>query len=89
MSMTAALKLVSVKLPVDDLRRIPEQNRSEFIRSAVAEKLNRLQSRPLEPKTPEVRRMLTLRRKFVKGGGRLLDAEGIADEIRRRRGGLA
>lgn len=89
MSMTAALKLVSVKLPVSDLRRIPEENRSEFIRSAIAEKLNRMKSRPLVPKTAAGRRMLALRRKFVKRGGRLLDAEGITAEIRQRRGGLA
>ena len=89
MSMTATLRLVSVKLPVSDLRRIPEENRSEFIRSAVAEKLNRMESPPLAPKSAAGRRMLALRCKFVKRGGRLLDAEGIAAEIRQRRGGLA
>lgn len=89
MSMTATLKLVSVKLPVSDLRRIPEANRSEFIRSAVAEKLNRMESPPLVPKSAAGRRMLALRCSFVKRGGRLLDAEGIAAEIRQRRGGVA
>lgn len=78
-----------MKLPARDLQRIPQRNRSEFIRAAVAEKLDRLAAPSLEARRPTVRAMIELRRQFVAGGGELLDAEGLAEEVRRRRGGLA
>lgn len=85
--MTQDLKVVSVKLPRSDVRRIPG-NRSEFVREAVAEKLAR-ESRPAwRPKTAAGRKLLALRNQFVAQGGELLDADGIAAELRQRRGGL-
>jgi len=86
--MTHDLKLLSVKLPLSDVRRIPG-NRSEFVRQAVAEKLARQSSPAWQPRTPTGRKLLRLREQFLARGGELLDADGIADELRRRRGGLA
>ncbi len=55
--MTRDLNVVSVKLPLTDVRRIPG-NRSEFVRQAVAEKLAR-ESRPgWRPKTATGRKLL-------------------------------
>jgi Arc/MetJ-type ribon-helix-helix transcriptional regulator len=85
--MTQDLKVVSVKLPESDVRRIPG-NRSEFVRQAVAEKLAR-ESRPAwRPKTATGRKLLMLRNQFMAQGGELLDANGITAELRQRRGGL-
>lgn len=86
---TKTLRVISVKLPEQDLRCIPEANRSEFIRQAVAEKLARQASPKWEPKTPAGKLRRQLREKFIRHGGILLDADGIAEEIRQRRGGLA
>jgi hypothetical protein len=81
-------KVVSVRLPASDVRRIPG-NRSEFVRRAVAEKLAR-ESRPAwRPKTATGRKLLKLRNQFLAQGGELLDTEGIANELGQRRGGLA
>jgi Arc/MetJ-type ribon-helix-helix transcriptional regulator len=86
--MTHDLKVLSVKLPLSDVRRI-QGNRSEFVRQAVAEKLAR-ESRPgWRPKTATGRKLLKLRAQFLAGGGELLGAEAIAQELRQRRGGLA
>ena len=84
--MPTELKAVTVKLPEDDLRRIPVENRSEFVREAVAEKLARLEAPPWKPKTALGRRLVELRGRFT---GERLDAAGIAAELRERRGGLA
>ena len=78
-----------MKTPLSDLRRIPEPNRSEFIRSAVSEKLVRQPVLGWKPKTAIGRKFLALREKFIRSGGELLDSEGIADELKQRRGGLA
>ncbi len=78
-----------MKTPLSDLRRIPEPNRSEFIRSAVSEKLARQPVLGWKPKTAIGRKFLALREKFIRSGGELLDSEGIADELKQRRGGLA
>ena len=86
--MTRDLKLLSVKLPLSDVRRIPG-NRSEFVRQAVAEKLARQSGPGWKPKTPTGRKLLKLRNQFLAQGGELLDADGIAEELRQRRGGLA
>ncbi len=86
--MTQDLQVVSVKLPESDVRRIPG-NRSKFVRQAVAEKLARESKPPWRPKTAAGRKLLRLRNQFVAQGGELLDADGIAAELRRRRGGLA
>jgi len=86
--MTHDLKVLSVKLPLSDVRRI-QGNRSEFVRQAVAEKLAR-ESRPAwRPKTATGRKLLKLRGKFLAQGGELLGPDGIAEELRQRRGGLA
>jgi hypothetical protein len=86
--MTRDLKVLSVKIPLSDMRRIPG-NRSEFVRQAVSEKLARASSPAWRPKTDTGRKLLKLRRQFMAQGGELLDAEGIAEELRQRRGGLA
>jgi hypothetical protein len=86
--MTHHLKVLSVKLPLSDLRRIPG-NRNEFVRQAVAEKLAREAGPPWRPKTATGRKLLELRNQFLAQGGDLLDAEGIAEELRQRRGGLS
>jgi hypothetical protein len=85
--MTNNLKLLSVKLPHSDVSRIPG-NRSEFVRQAVAEKLARESAPAWQPKTATGRKLLKLRNQFLAQGGELLDADGIAEEIRQRRGGL-
>ena len=85
----ADVQAVSVKIPRSDLRRIPEANRSEFIRSAVSEKLARQPACEWKPKTATGRKLLALREKFIRSGGELLDSEGIANELKQRRGGLA
>jgi len=87
--MATDLTVVTVKLPRADLRRIPAENRSEFIREAVSEKLAKLGASAWKPKTEIGRKLSALRQKFVDSGGELLDAEGIATELRERRGGLA
>ena len=86
---SASLQAVTVKIPRSDLRRIPEPNRSEFIRSAISEKLARQPASQWKPKTAMGRKLVALREKFIRSGGELLDSEGIASELKRRRGGLA
>jgi hypothetical protein len=86
--MTHDLKALSVKRPLADVRRIPG-NRGKFVRQAVAEKLARQSAPAWKPKTATGRRMLQLRNQFLAQGGELLDAEGIAAELRQRRGGLS
>ena len=85
--MTDDLQVVSIKLPLSDVRRIPG-NRSEFVRQAVAEKLARQAGPCWQPKTATGRKLLALRRRYLARGGQLLDAEGIAVELQQRRGGL-
>ncbi len=84
--MTRALQAVTVKIPPSDLRRIPGANRSEFIRSAVSEKLACQPAFGWKPKTATGRKLLALREKFIRSGGQLLDSEGIASELKQRRG---
>jgi Arc/MetJ-type ribon-helix-helix transcriptional regulator len=80
------MRIISLKLPVEDLRRIRDRNRSEFIRGAVREKLEREAGRKWRPRTPAGRKLLGLSEKF---DGHRLDQSAIAEEIRQRRGGLA
>jgi Arc/MetJ-type ribon-helix-helix transcriptional regulator len=84
--MTKGLQLISIKLPSEDLRRIPTENRSDFIREAVGEKLDRQSQGQWTPQSRLGRRLLALSDRFA---GDRLDAEGIAEELRQRRGGLA
>jgi hypothetical protein len=87
MGMPTNLKVVTVKLPKSDLRRIPRgATRSEFIRAAVAEKLARQDIPDWKPRTALGRKLLKLSERF---DGERLDAEAIAQELRERRGGLA
>ena len=86
--MTHDLKVLSVKLPLSDVRRITG-NRSQFVRRAVAEKLARESAPAWRPKTAAGRKLLKLRNQFLAQGGELLDADGIAEELRQRRGGLS
>ena len=88
LGMSHELKVVSLKLPLSVLRRIPG-NRGEFVRQAVAEKLARQSTPAWRPKTATGRKLLKLRNQFLEQGGELLDADGIAEELRQRRGGLA
>ena len=87
--MTRDLQAVTVKLPWADLRRIPGKNRSNFIRSAIAEKLAREGDMAWKPKTETGRKFMALRSRFIRSGGELLDSAGISEELRLRRGGLA
>jgi hypothetical protein len=59
--------------------------RSRFEDRAVAEKPARDSSLRWRPKTALGRKLLKLRNKFLAGGGKLLNAEGIAEELRNRR----
>jgi len=80
------LQIISVKLPLSVTCRI-RGNRSEFVRQAVKEKLARSSAPAWQPKPP--RRKLVKTKATVFGpGGELLDADGIAEELRQRRGGL-
>lgn len=83
----SALKVISVKLPESDVRRI-RGNRSDFVRKAVSEKLQREAAAPWKPKTAAVKRMLKLREQFLAEGGQTLNAAGISAELESRRGGL-
>jgi hypothetical protein len=84
--MPTGLKIVTVKLPKQDLRRIPPgESRSKFIRSAVSEKLAREGHPEWKPKTAWGRKLLALSDRF---NGQRLDNAGIAEELRERRGGI-
>ena len=88
--MTKNLATVSFKLPTSDLQRIPARNRSEFYREAIREKLERQSAKSnWKPKTAAAKKMAALRARYIANGGELLDTDGIAAEIRERRGGLA
>jgi hypothetical protein len=86
--MTRDLKVVSVKLPLSEVRRITG-NRSEFVRQAVSEKLARQSGPVWRPKTATGRKLVKLRQQFLAKGGELLDGDGVAEELRQRRGGLS
>jgi hypothetical protein len=83
--MTRTLQAVIVKIPLSDRRRIPEADRSEFIRSAVSEKLGGQPVCKWQPQTATGRKLLALRERFIRSGGELLDSEGIANELKQRR----
>lgn len=72
-------------MPKSDLYKIPAENRSEFIREAVAEKLGRMAEKEFKPKTALGKKLLELSNQFR---GERLEPSAIAEEIRRR-GGLA
>jgi hypothetical protein len=82
-------KLVSVKLPLKIFRAMPgaHKGRSRFIISALEEKLSRRESE-WKPTTARGRRLAALLEKGRAEREPLLDDEGIAQELRARRGGL-
>jgi hypothetical protein len=82
-------KLVSVKLPMKVFRAIPgaHKGRSRFIISALEEKLSQYRLE-WKPTTARGRRMAALLEKGAAERGPLLDDEGIARELRERRGGV-
>ena len=79
---------VSFKLPLEDMRRIPARNRSEFFRAAVREKLARPDVE-FQPRTPFGKKLAALRDAHERSGARLLSPDEIAAEVRARRGSLA
>lgn len=82
-------KIVSVKLPMKIFRAIPgaHNGRSRFIISALEEKIQR-QDAEWQPTTERGRRLKAILDKGAAERGEPLDAEGIARELRERRGGL-
>lgn len=82
-------KTISIKFPMQDLRKIPDENVSRFFRDAAYEKIARMQKPTVKHKSPLAKKLLAARQKFIDSGGELLDAEGIARERRERRGGVA
>lgn len=83
-----ATQTVSFKLPVADLRRIPERNRSAFFRAAVQEKLASKET-VWRPRTAFGKKLAALRARHEASGAKLLTPEEVAAEVRARRGSLA
>jgi len=83
-------KIISIKLPIKLLRAIPDahKGRSRFIISAVEEKLSRQHEPELKPTTERGRRLHAILEKGAAERGEPLDADGLAQELRERRGGL-
>jgi hypothetical protein len=86
--MTSA-KLVSVKLPLKIFQAIPgaHEGRSQFIIAALEEKISREQTK-WKPSTERGERLAKLLEKGASERGAPLDKEGIARELRERRGNL-
>ena len=82
-------KPVSVKLPMKVFRSIPgaHKGRSRFIISALEEKISRRETE-WKPATARGRKFQAILEKGAAERGEPLDAEGIARELRERRGGL-
>jgi metal-responsive CopG/Arc/MetJ family transcriptional regulator len=86
--MTSA-KIISVKLPMKIFRAIPSAHngRSRFINSALEERIQR-QEAEWQPTTERGRRLKASLDRGAAERGEPLDDEGIARELRERRGGL-
>jgi len=82
-------KMVSVKVPMRVFRNLPpaHEGRSQFIIAALEEKIQRRESN-WEPQTTRGKRLKAILEKGAAERGAPLDAEGIARELRERRGGL-
>ena len=82
-------KLVSVKVPLKIFRAIPgaHRGRSRFIISALEEKISRREEE-WQPATERGRRLKAILDRGASERGAPLDAEGIARELRERRGGI-
>ena len=80
-------KLLSVKVPLELYRAMPgaHKGRSRFIISALEEKISREEPK-WQPTTERGRRLAALLKKGVAERGAPLDPEGIARELRERRG---
>jgi len=83
-------KLVSVKVPLKIFRAMPgaHKGRSRFIISALEEKVSRQREPEWQPTTERGRRLKAILDKGAAERGEPLDDEGIARELRERRGGL-
>lgn len=81
-------KLVSVKVPLKIFRALPDAHngRSRFIISALEEKISQRHETEWQPTTARGRRMKAILDKGAAERGEPLDAEGIAAELRVRRG---
>ena len=82
-------KMISFKAPMKIFRALPgaHNGRSRFIISALEEKISRREPE-WKPTTARGRRMAALLEKGRSERGPLLDDEGIAAELRERRGGI-
>jgi len=84
------MRTVSFKLSAAELKRISAKNRSEFLRAAVHEKLERRQGiSRRKPRPVSGKSLLWLGERQATSGARLLLLEDIREEIRERHGGLA
>ena len=82
-------KIVSFKVPLRIYRALPGayKGRSHFIISALEEKISRIEN-DWKPTTARGRRMKAILDRGAAERGKPLDAEGIARELRERRGGI-
>lgn len=82
-------KVVSFKAPLKIFRALPgaHQGRSRFIIAALEEKISRRESE-WQPTTERGRRLKAILDRGASERGEPLDAEGIARELRERRGGI-
>jgi hypothetical protein len=83
-------KLISVKVPLKIFNALPgaHKGRSRFVISALEEKVSRQSEPEWQPKTARGRRLKAILDKGAAERGEPLDAEGIARELRERRGGI-
>jgi len=82
-------KIVSFKAPLKIFRALPgaHQGRSRFIISALEEKISRREAE-WQPTTERGRRLKAILDRGAAERRPLLDDEGIAAELRERRGGI-
>lgn len=83
-------KLISVKVPMKIFRALPgaHQGRSRFIIAALEEKVSRQREPEWQPTTARGRRLKALLDAGAAERGAPLDDDGIARELRERRGGI-
>ena len=83
-------KLLSVKVPLELYRALPgtHKDRSRLIIAALEEKISSREEPKWKPTTERGRRLADLLKKGAAERGAPLGPEGIARELRERRGGL-
>jgi len=83
------MKMISFKAPMRIFRALPgaHNGRSRFIISALEEKISRREEE-WQPTTERGRRLKAILDRGAAERGAPLDAEGIAAELRERRGGI-